>query len=214
MENIAENKERQERIQELTKILVGFLSESTAEEELPTVDAIFVFGHFDPRPAMQAAKLWKMKKSQKIILSGRGRDKIPEGFENEADYYAALVEKEGVPKSALILEKESTNTLENVRLGIRASEADGLHPTSLILCAMSPLLRRSIATFHKQFPDISVHGSAFEIPAEEFFAPSRLKRITGEFDRLHDYAEKGDIVPVEIPEPVRRATEELRKLAD
>ncbi|OGM98142.1 MAG: hypothetical protein A2735_00335 [Candidatus Yanofskybacteria bacterium RIFCSPHIGHO2_01_FULL_41_21] len=210
MENIKEQKERQERIRELTQVLIDFLSESIVDEELPVVDAIFVFGHYDSRPAIQAAKLWKMGKAPKVIISGKGRDKIPSGFETEADFYASLIQKEGVPMSALILEKQSTNTLENVRFGV--SEASDLHPTSFILCALPPLLRRSIATFKKQFPHVSVCGSAFEMSTDEFLAPVRLQRIISEFERLHDYAQKGDIVSVEITDSVQNALEELKKL--
>ncbi len=204
--------EKKEKTKELAGRLVEFLSESVAEEKLPTADAIFVFGHYDPRPALQAAKLWKSGKAPKIILSGRGRDKIPQGFETEADFYASLIEKEGIPSSTLILEKESTNTLENVLLGIAAGKRGGFRPKSLILCALPPLLRRSIATFQKQFPDISVCGSAFAMPVDEFLAPPRLKRIIGEFDRLRNYAEKGDIAPVEIPNSVQQAIDKLRTL--
>lgn len=212
MEHIEEGNERQERIRELARVLIDFLSESTREEKLPVADALFVFGHYDPHPALQAAKLWNMGKAPTIIISGKGRDKIPQGFETEADFYASLIKNEGVPQSALVLEKESTNTLENVQLGMAMGETSGLHATSLILCALPPLLRRSLATFRKQFPDVSVYGSAYEMPTDEFLTPARLRRIVGEFDRLHDYAEKGDIISVEIPEPTQRALEELERL--
>lgn len=212
MENIEKTDRKQERIVELFEMLVAFLGESAPDEKLPRADAIFVFGHFDPRVAIQAAKLWKMGKAPKIILSGRGRDKIPDEYESEADFYAALIKKEGVPASDLILEKESTNTLENVRFGIKASRADGYDPQSLILCAMPPLLRRSIATFQKQFPEISVHCSAFSMPASEWFTPIRIHRIIGEFDRLNRYVEKGDIAPTQIPESIRTALKEFREL--
>lgn len=209
MENI---EGKQEKIETLARTVVDFLIDSIPENKLPETDAIFVFGHYDPRPALQAAKLWKMGKAPKIIISGKGRDKIPQDFETEADFYASLIEKEGVPRSALILEKGSTNTLENVRLGIGESEANGPHPQSLILCSLPPLLRRSLATFRKQFPDVSVYGSAFEMLTEEFLVPARLKRIIEEFDRLNDYAEKGDIVPVRIPDSVGAAVKELSGL--
>jgi len=103
------------------KILVDFLSMHKDDNDLPNADVIFVFGHYDPRPALQAAKLWKMGKAPIIILSGKGRDKIPSGFESEADFYASLIEKEAVPQSVLLLEKESTNTIENCEIWYASS---------------------------------------------------------------------------------------------
>ncbi|OGN19305.1 MAG: hypothetical protein A3I32_02740 [Candidatus Yanofskybacteria bacterium RIFCSPLOWO2_02_FULL_45_10] len=207
-------KERIERLalKEEAKILLDFLIESTPEKELPVTDAIFIFGHYDPRPALQAAKLWKMGKAPKIIICGKGREKIPVDFESEADFYASVIEQEGIPNYALVLEKESTNTLENIIFGMRACSVNGINPESLILCAMPPLLRRSCATFRKQFPAISVCGSAFLMSPEEFLTPSRLLRVIGEFDRLKIYSEKGDVVPVVIPEKVLLALEKIKEV--
>ena len=207
-----EIKDEIEKIESLHKIIIDFLTESTPENELPIADAIFVFGHYDPRLALHAAHLYKIGKAKKIILSGKGRDKIPSGFLTEADFYASLIEMDGVPRSALVLERESTNTLENVQFGINACEKIGFSPKSLIQVAMPPLLRRSCATFRKQFPDIAVYGSAFKISEEEYLAmPRRLKRIIAEFDRLKEYADKGDIVDVQIPDVVAQALQEIRK---
>lgn len=190
--------------------VVEFLTESTPFEDLPQADAIFVFGHYEPQIAHHAASLWKKGKAPHTILSGKGRDKIPEGFSTEADFHASVVESGGVPREALILEKESTNTLENVLFGMAAAHKSGLNPKSLILCAMPPLLRRSCATFRKQFPEIAVYGSAFPMP-QEWFTFYRISRLLGELERLNDYAKKGDIVKVEIPNEVLFAAEKIRQ---
>jgi len=157
-------------------IIVEFLTESTPPENLPQTDAIFVFGHYEPLVAHHAAELWKKGKAPRIIISGKGRDVIPKGFETEADFYASLIESDGVSLEALILEKEATNSLENVLLGIAACHSIGFNPKSLILCAMPPLLKRSCATFRKQFPDIIVYGSAFPMP-EEWFTFRHIGRL-------------------------------------
>ncbi len=192
--------------------VVEFLTESTPLEKLPQADAIFVFGHYEPLVAHHAAELWRKGKSPRIIISGKGRDAIPEGFKTEADFYAFLIESDGVPPEALILEKESTNSLENILLGITACRNIGFNPKSLILCSMPPLLRRSCATFRKQFPDITVYGSAFSMP-KEWFTSRRINRLLGELGRLEEYARKGDISPVEIPAEVASAAEKVRQSA-
>ena len=209
MENI-ENK--QEKIEALAQTVIDFLTDSSPENELPKADAIFVFGHYDHRLAEHAAKLWKAGKAARIIISGKGREKIPEGFASEADYYASLLVKSGVPESALVLERDSTNTLENVLLGMRKAETDGMHLSSLILVSIPPLLRRARATFAKQFPDVETYGSAFGISSKEWITEVRLRRVIGECDRLQKYAGRGDIVPVQIPDSVDSAVSELREL--
>lgn len=197
-------------IQPLVDKVTKFLIESTPIEDLPRVDAIFIFGHYEPQVAHHAAELWKIGKAPRIIISGKGRDAIPKGFETEADFYVSLIKSDGVPKEALILEKESTNSLENVLLGMATCYNVGVNPKSVILCAMPPLLRRARATFRKQFSEITAYGSAFPMP-KEWFTPSRISRLLGELDRLDEYAKKGDIVRVEIPGDVLFAAEQIRQ---
>ncbi|MEK9150859.1 MAG: YdcF family protein [Patescibacteria group bacterium] len=197
-------------IQSFVDTIIGFLIESVPSKDLPQVDAIFVFGHYEPQVAHHAAELWKKGKAPRIVISGKGRDAIPERFETEADFYASLVESDGVPKEVLILEKESTNSLENVILGMAMCRNAGVNPKSVILCAMPPLLRRSCATFRKQFPDITVYGSAFSMP-QGWFTPRRINRLLGELERLDEYAEKGDIIKVEIPDEVFSSAEKIRQ---
>lgn len=201
-------KEIQEKIKQID-IIIKFLAEDVPIESLPQVDAIFVFGHYEAKVAHHAAKLWKKGKAQWIIISGKGRDKIPKGFATEADFYASLIESDGVPREALILEKQSTNSLENVLFGIATAQNVGVNPRSLILCAMPPLLQRSRATFQKQFPEITVYSSTFSIPPE-WFNDRRINRVLGEFERLDEYAKKGDIAKVEIPDKVLSAVKKIQ----
>ena len=195
-------------IQTLIDTIVKFLIESVPTENLPQADAIFVFGHYEPQVAHHAAELWKKGRAPLIIISGKGRDAIPKGFETEADSYKSLIVTDGVPESVIILEKESTNSLENVVMGMAEARKIGVNPKSVILCAMPPLLRRSCATFRKQFPKVTVYGSAFTMPTE-WFTPKRIIRLLGEIQRLNEYAEKGDIVKVEIPNDVLSAAEKI-----
>ena len=208
MENYSES------TKDLARTLIDFLSEDTPTGELPSADGIFVFGHYDTRLAMHAMKLWQMGRAPIIVLSGKGRDKIPRGFSSEAEYYASLLTTNGVPRSALLLEKESTNTLENVLLGVNAMHATGFYCHSLILCAMPYLLRRSRATFRKHFPDIQVCSSAFTMPLVEYLTTDRLQRIVGEFDRMREYAEKRDIANVLMPAKVNQALQNLKRLLE
>jgi uncharacterized SAM-binding protein YcdF (DUF218 family) len=191
------------------KTILGFLIDAVPLEKLPNADAIFVFGHIDPRVAEQAARVYGLGKAPKIIVSGKGRKEIP-GHKNEAQFYANILKRAGVPESALILEEEAMNSLENVILGMDACHKKGFYPKSLILVAMPPLLRRSRAVFKKHFPEIAVCGSAFDMSFSEY--QTFIKRLIEEFDRFVPYAEKGDIQAIEIPEQVAAALAFLKQL--
>ena len=197
----------------LEKVL-SFLVDSVPEKDLPNTDGIFIFGHIDPRIAEHAAHLWNLGKSKEIIISGKGRTKIPHGFETEADFYASILKSKGVTDESLILEKEATNSLENITLGIDKSREEGLDPKSLIICAVPALLRRSKATFSKQFPDINIYGSAFDLNTEEYMTLPRIKRLMGEFDRFKEYHEKGDMEKIDIPEDVESAIKEIKSFLE
>jgi uncharacterized SAM-binding protein YcdF (DUF218 family) len=186
--------------------VVQFLAADTPVDKLPVADAILIFGHIAPRLPRHAAFLYKLGKAPKIVVSGKGRKTIP-GYATEAGFYADILRAEAVPERALILEEEAMNTLENVQFGMKAAESAGLHPRRLILVAMPPLLRRAIATFHKQFPDVTVYGSAFELPLSEY--EHHIPRLLAEFDRFDEYAKKDDIEEVTIPPQVAEAVQLL-----
>ena len=152
------------------EIVLDFLIEHTPVENLPVTDGIFVFGHIQPLVAHHAARLWKEKKSDKMIIVGdKGSYPMPPAFPTKADFYAALVKERGVPENALILERESGNVLENVLFGLKTCHVLDFFPKSLTLCALPPLLKRCEATFQKQFPNIAVYKSAFPMPSAIVF---------------------------------------------
>ena len=145
------------------RIILDFLINADYDKRIPKADAIFIFGHVDKRVAQQAIKLFKEGKAPKIIISGGigTAQRDPNGFSSEAQYFASLMKENGISQDKLILEETATNTLENVVFGIKKANEVGLYPRSLILVAMPPLLRRSEATFAKQFSDIKIYKSAF-----------------------------------------------------
>lgn len=198
-----------EQIKTSFKKVLDFLTEQTPKEKLPKADSIFVFGHTDPRVAKHAIHLYKSGKAKMIILTGKGRKDIPD-FKSEASYYASLMENDGVPRSSLILEDLSMNSLENVLFGIKACHDNNFYPKSLIVVAIPPLLRRSRATFKKQFPNIKIYSSGPDIPLEEYL--QHVKRILEEFDRFDEYSKKGDIASVKIPQNIQAAIQTIKSI--
>ncbi len=89
----------------------------TNENALKRADAIFLLGAEDVRVASYAADLYKRGLAPLIIFSGKEGEitKGKFGGKSEARYFSDIAEAQGVPRSAMLLEEESTNTGENIR---------------------------------------------------------------------------------------------------
>ncbi len=191
------------------KIVFDFLCQAEPDDEIPTCDAIFIFGTTTGEVARHAAALYQQERAPRMIISGwRGHNKTegPFGFPSEAEYLASIAMQEGVPKEKMILETKATNTYENAVFGMQACKDAGFFPKSIIIVSIPYLLRRARATFAKNFPDIKIYGSAMPVD-ESFFTPYRLERVKGELPRLVKYVEGGTIAPTVIPEEVTEAAE-------
>lgn len=209
-----ESSQMNKDITENLRIVLDFLTASTPTEHLPICDAVFLFGSSktDQIPK-SGANLFKTGLAKKVVCSGKHafhQSSGPFGFPTEAEWYADVLSKEGVSPEAIILDTESTNTLENVLFGISACHKQEFYPKSLILCPIPPLCCRSLATFRKQFPEIKVFGYTFEFPIENYLPPDRMKRVLGEFERFEEYAAKGDMVRIDVPKNVHISVDFLK----
>ena len=193
---------------------MNFLTASNSLDDIPVCDAAFLFGSTkSDQIAKSGADYFKKGLVKKVICTGKyslSRDSGPYGFSTEAEWFADILIKEGVPKNAIILDTESTNTLENVRYGISACHKQGFYPKSLILIPIPPLCRRACATFEKQFPEIKIFIYVSDLIIENYLKPDRMKRVLGEFDRFKEYAARGDMIDVHVPQNVLEALNFLK----
>jgi uncharacterized SAM-binding protein YcdF (DUF218 family) len=137
--------------------------------------------------------------------------------ESEADLFAAIAIKKGVPKDAILIENKSTNTGENIRFTKQLLKEKNLDPTSFIVVQKPYMERRSYATFKQHWPDkeLMVTSPQFSfidycsdgIPMEKV-----IHIMTGDLQRIKIYPEKGFQVPQHIPDEVWNAFEELVEL--
>ncbi len=196
------------------RVIASFLVDATPEDKLPLVDAIFAFGHSGSIATPEhASRLYLKGLAPRLIVTGSTGFRgvvLPLGFETQADLFADVAIKSGVPSSAIIRDRESRHTLDNVRLGMAAAHKAGLTIRSLILCAIPVHLRRCRATFARQFPAVVTYGSAFVWDETSWLNDYRIGRLVGEIDRLSKYVEKGDTVPVAVPTEVAEACEIIR----
>ncbi len=180
-------------------------------------DVIFVFGSVKlPLVHSRVLELYQRGYAPHILISGGiGSNNFSEGnLISEAEIISNFLIKNKVPESAIIKEAEATNTLENVKFGIKKLDEYEINHKCLILVAKPSHMRRCVATFQKQYPKIELiccppEGSLLDLidrPKREF-----AYRSIAKIERLINYAEKGDISKQDIPNGVFRCIEEIKK---
>jgi uncharacterized SAM-binding protein YcdF (DUF218 family) len=176
-----------------------YLSENRPEgpiENFPFAEAIFIPRHFHPQVIEHGIKLWKMKKAEKIIISG----KVLKGWPTVCDYVSSALEA-GIQEDSIFVEDKATNILDEVLNGIGMCHEKKFFPHSLTVCAFPPKLQRTYATFQKHFPKIHVYGTGFKMNVMEHWCTrlSHIHRLLGELNRIRECSKRGDISEVKIP---------------
>ncbi|MGH7994789.1 MAG: YdcF family protein [Opitutaceae bacterium] len=188
-------------------------------QPLRKADALLVLGSHDTRVAEHAAKLFLDGWAPLTIFSG-GIGRMTEGWTRpEAEIFAEIAERLGVPRSSMLLETESTNTGENLAFTKRLLEANGRNPRSFILLQKPYMERRAYATFRKHFPDREAVAASPPIPFEAYAAEETapggkgalIDIMVGDTQRIPLYGRKGYIVPQDLPATVDAAYRELAR---
>jgi uncharacterized SAM-binding protein YcdF (DUF218 family) len=181
-------------------------------------DCIFVLGSHDLRVAERAADLYREGLAPLVVFSGGlGRLTSRVWKEPEAVQFARVARHRGVPESAILVESESTNTGENVRLTRRLLEARGVAPQSFILVQKPYMERRAWATFRKVWPEKTVlvtspRVSLADYPTDDIPREELIHIMVGDLQRIRVYADLGFQIAQEIPAEVWRAYETLVEL--
>ena len=140
------------------------------------------------------------------------------GFWSEATIMKRMLVQLGVPPNRIWCEDGSGSTKENVQKSLGVLERVRFHPRSVILMAKPLLQRRSFATAKRWFPsDVRVMSYPYTRPQFPATMDQSALEWNGgialaELELLEDYAKRGDIVPVKIPEVVAVAGDCLRTM--
>jgi uncharacterized SAM-binding protein YcdF (DUF218 family) len=186
---------------------------------LSRADAIMVLCSHDTRVAERGAELFLQGMAPLLIFSG-GLGTITRQLMTtpEADVFAAIAERAGVPRDRMLIENRSTNTGENVSLTRCLLEERGLDLRSFILVQKPYMERRTFATFRKVWPEPAIAVTSPQVTMDDYLraysneslSPADVVSImVGDLQRIRVYAERGFQIPQEIPESVWRAYEEL-----
>jgi uncharacterized SAM-binding protein YcdF (DUF218 family) len=182
-------------------------------------DVIFVMCSFDTRVADYAVTLYRQGMAPYIIFSGGGKGRLTEKLFNglsEAETFAAIAQKAGVPDNKIITEDTSSNTGENIAHTLKLLAQKDLHFTSFLIVQKPTMVRRAYATFKKQWPDpnatcvaVSPPISLREYPNKIISRQLTIDSAVGDFQRIDLYAKQGMQIPQPIPTNVQNAFEQL-----
>lgn len=140
----------------MTHLSPEFVAETTAlvdahAEGLCEADIAIIFGNATPDPVAPAAALYHRKLVPAIAVTGGVSRSHPGQI--EADVHAGLLQESGVPDEAIIVERASTNTWDNVRLLRPILEAQ-LGPAKTAIAVVRWYHRRALILLAAHMPSI------------------------------------------------------------
>ncbi len=178
-------------------------------------DCILALGNSDIRTAEKAAELFMAGMGNHLITTG-GFGRLTEKIfdKPEAQIFADVAVERGVPKEAILIEDESTNTFDNLRFTRQHLEQRAIVSESFIVVTKPYMERRAAAMFAKIWPDKKVVVSSPNLdfddyPNENISRELTINMIVGDLQRIMIYGERGDIVKQNIPETVQAAYDYL-----
>ncbi len=188
---------------------------------LERADVILVLCSHDTMVAERGAQLFLEGWAPLLIFSG-GLGSITKEMwsKPEAEQFAEMAIRLGVPEGMILIENTSTNTGENILFTRKLLAEKKLNPEKFILVQKPYMERRSYATFRKLWPEKDVLVTSPQVTFDDYLAKYSNKDLSeddvisimvGDLQRVKLYAEKGFQVYQEIPEDVWAAYEELVK---
>ena len=187
------------------------------ETPLESSDVLLVFGSNDLRVAERAVEIFQANLVPKIIISGNvGRSSQNSNFgQAEAEVLAQAMTDQGIPTNKIILEKEATNTGENIDFSLKLMQKLGLNWQKFILLQAPYMQRRAYSAFCKTQPDRSAFSTTVRTPfleypyGEEITFTHLIEMLVADTQRLELYFAKGFLIKNDIPPEVWAAYEKL-----
>ena len=187
--------------------------------QLADADIILVLCSHDKAVAERGAQLFLEGWAPLLIFSG-GLGSITSRLwrEPEADLFAAIAIKLGVPRESILIENRSTNTGENILFTKQLLAAKHLDPRTFILVQKPYMERRSYATFRKLWPDKQALVTSPQVSFEEYLrrysnealsSDDVVSIMVGDLQRIRLYPARGFQIPQDIPDEIWDAFEEL-----
>ena len=176
-------------------------------------DCIIGLGTIDINVADVASELYLNGYADKLIFSG-GLGKITREVwdETEAEKFAKIAIKKGVPNEDIYLEKESTNTGDNFRFTKKLIETEKLNIKSCIVVCKPYTEKRAYAAFKKIMPEYEAIIYSENISCEEYYKKNKngwVDVLVGDIPRMKVFYKKGWQIKMDVPDEVWKAYEAL-----
>ncbi len=177
-------------------------------------DFILCLGSFDVRVAGHAASLYLGGWAPRLAISGglahQGERMDPGWGRPEADVLAEAAAARGVPRAALVLERESDNTGENFAFTRALLHRLGLPARRCLAVSKPYMTRRAYATGRKVWPELELSMHCESAGLDDYLArdpdPERtLLAMVGDLHRIMVYPRLGFQVPQAVPPDVLAA---------
>jgi uncharacterized SAM-binding protein YcdF (DUF218 family) len=167
---------------------------SAATVPLQPGDGAIVFGRQDTRVADAAATAHRAGIAHYLIFSGSaaGKDSgdlARQGL-TEASYLAQAAAAQGVPVSAIYLEEEARNGVENSRLSLDLIQAKKLPHKRLTVVAHATALRRLAEMLETELVIRGVEAEIQRIPSDYPFDPENpmdIQELANEIVHLSEW---------------------------
>ncbi|HJU44980.1 MAG TPA: YdcF family protein [Vicinamibacterales bacterium] len=187
--------------------------------ELAPADVLLVLCSHDTVVAERGAELFLEGYAPLLIFSG-GLGVITRQLwrEPEADQFAAIAVRMGVPRERILIENRSTNTGENIQFTKQLLAEKQLSPERFIVVQKPYMERRSYATFKRHWPEKAVVVTSPRVSFDAYLESYSNKALSpddvvgimvGDLQRVREYAARGFQIPQDIPDDVWAAYEEL-----
>lgn len=178
-------------------------------------DCIIGFGNYNEDIPRRAAQLYHQQLAPKVLFTGGlGRNTLGLWTGSEAERFGEIAMAEGVPSSDIIIEKESTNTAENILFTQKKLADLDMNVTSILGVHHPFMERRIYAALKVYWPEVvaTITSPQMDIPtyiantlARGLDEQAAIDVIMGDFQRITIYAQKGYQIPQHIPDQVYHA---------
>jgi len=181
-------------------------------------DIIVALGTNDLRVAEFAAGLYQNGYGKQVVCTGgiaHASDLLATRWDvSEAEMYASVLERRGVPKEAILLETQASNTAENFSFTKALLRQAGVEASNVVIAVKPFMQRRAWATLAVEWPEMPATLASPELTLDEYFTPELtpdriVNIIVGDLQRIWVYARKGYSAPQPLPIEVKSAYEGL-----
>jgi len=181
-------------------------------------DVMIALGTNDLRVAEFAADLYLRGFGRTLVCTGgvahQGDLLATVWPKTEAEMYADVAVRCGVPRESILLETRATNTAENIRFARDLLSERDMRPRNILIAVKPFMQRRTWATMAVEWPEMPASLASPNMTLDEYFTPELhtekiINIMVGDLQRIWVYARRGWSAPQPIPAEVRAAYDGL-----